>query len=130
MAEIPEEYHDLFEKQTFAHFASLMPDGAPHAVPVWVGYDGEHLLVNTTDARRKTRNVENDPRVAVSMVDPDDPYRSLNVQGEVVEVTEDGAVEHINELTQRYMGQEEYPNLGDEEGARVIVKVRPDNVMG
>lgn len=128
MAAIPEEYHDLFEKPTIAHFASLLPDGTPHVVPVWVGYDGEHLLVNTTADRRKTKNVRRDPHVAVSMVDPDNPYRYLGVRGEVVEVTEEGAVEHINELARRYMGQE-YPNLDEEASPRVLVRVRPDHVL-
>lgn len=128
MVPIPEEYHDLFEKPTFAHFASLLPDGSPHVVPVWVDYDGEHLLANSTAGRRKTRNVEADPRVAISMLDPDDPYRYLGVRGEVVEVTEEGAVDHINELAHRYMGVDEYPNLGTEESPRVVIRIRPVHV--
>jgi len=129
MTVVPEEFHDLFEKETFAHFTSLLPDGTPHTVPVWIGYDEEsgHLLVNSTTNRRKTRNVEGSPHVALSMLDPDDPYRYLGVRGEVVEVTTDGAVEHINELSHRYFGKD-YPNLDEEDGERVIIRVRPDHV--
>jgi len=128
MATVPAEYHDLFEKRTIAHFSSLLPDGSPHVVPVWIDFDGTHLLVNTASGRRKTRNVRRDPRVALSMTDPDDPYRYLGVRGEVVEVTTEGAVSHIDELARRYMGVEEYPNLGDEQGERVLIRVRVDHV--
>jgi len=128
MATVPAEYHDLFEKRTIAHFSSLLPDGSPHVVPVWIDFDGTHLLVNTASGRRKTRNVRRDPRVALSMTDPDDPYRYLGVRGEVVEVTEDGADDHIDELARRYMDVDEYPNLGDEQGERVLIRVRVDHV--
>lgn len=130
MAEIPARFHDLFDVKTFAHFSTVMPDGTPHVTPVWVDYDSEaqRVLVNTARGRRKERNVRRDPAVGVSMTDPDDPYRFVSVQGEVVEVTEEGAVAHIDELAGRYMGADEYPNKGDEEGARVVLKIRPDEV--
>ncbi|WP_267642499.1 PPOX class F420-dependent oxidoreductase [Haloarchaeobius amylolyticus] len=132
MEPIPEQYHDLFEKQTFAHFATLMPDGTPQVTPVWVDYDPEtnHVLVNTARGRRKERNVRENPKVGIEMTDPDDPYRFLSVRGEVVAVTEDGAVEHIDELAQRYMGQDTYPNHGEESGPRVIIRIRPARVTG
>lgn len=130
MPAIPEEFHDLFERKTFAHFTSLLPDGTPHTVPVWIGYDEEagHLLVNSTTERRKTWNVERNPHVALSMLDPDDPYRYLGVRGEVVAVTTEGAVDHIDELAHRYVGRD-YPNLGEEDGERAIIRVRPDHVL-
>lgn len=128
MASIPSDFQDLFEKRTFAHLSTLLPDGSPHVTPVWVDYDpdADRLLVNTERDRRKEKNVRNDPRVAISMVDPDDPYRMLAVRGEVDEVTTDGAREHIDELTQRYMGKAEYPSPIRTE--RVIVSMRPDHV--
>ncbi len=85
--------------------------------------------LNTARDRQKERNVRENPKVGLSILDPDDPYRFVSVRGEVEEVTEDGAVEHINELTKRYMDQDEYPNLGQEEGARVIIRIRPDRVV-
>jgi PPOX class probable F420-dependent enzyme len=129
MADIPDEYHDLFEKRTFAHVVTLTPDGTPHPTPVWIDYDadGDRLLVNTERHRRKARNVSENPRVAVSMTDPDDPYRFLSVTGEVDEVTTEGARQHIDELAQRYVGEDEYPNPIESE--RVILRIRPGEVL-
>lgn len=129
MAEIPPEYLDLFEKPTFAHVTTMTPDGKPHATPVWIDYDADidRVLVNTERGRRKERNVAKDPRIAVSMVDPENPYRFLSVTGEVTEVTTEGAREHIDALTERYMGEDEYPNEIQTE--RVILRIRPDEVL-
>ncbi|WP_159901625.1 pyridoxamine 5'-phosphate oxidase family protein [Salinirussus salinus] len=128
MPEIPETFHDLFEKPTIAHVVTMLPDGRPHNTPVWVDYDADddRLLVNTERHRRKAKNVAEDPRVAASMVDPDNPYRYLSVTGEVEETTTEGAREHIDELAQRYMDQE-YPNPIQSE--RVILRIRPDEVF-
>jgi len=128
---IPESYHDLFERQTFAHFATVMPDGTPQVTPVWVDYDAERdrLLVNTARGRRKERNVAANPKVGVSMLDPDDPYRWCSVRGEVTALTEEGAVEHIDALARRYMDVEEYPNHGSEDAPRVVIEIRPDSVV-
>lgn len=129
MTTVPDDFRDLFETQTFAHVATLLPDGTPHSVPVWIDYDPEENLVlfNTVRGSRKEQNLEENCHVAVSMTDPDDPYRFLSVRGEVVEITEEGAVEHVDRLAQRYMGVEEYPR-GDESGERVVVKIRPNSV--
>lgn len=128
MASIPADFQDLFEKQTFAHLATLLPDGSPHVTPVWVDYDAtaNRLLVNTERDRRKEKNVRTNPRVAVSMTDPDNSYRMLSVRGEVDEVTTEGAREHIDTLAKRYMGKDEYPNPIQTE--RVIISIRPDHV--
>ena len=128
MPEIPESFHDLFEKPTIAHVVTMLPDDRPHNTPVWVDYDAEddRLLVNTERHRRKAKNVAEDPRVAASMVDPEDPYRYLSVTGEVEEMTTEGARKHIDELAHRYMGQD-YPNPIQSE--RVILRVRPDEVF-
>lgn len=127
MATIPDDYRDLFERETLAHFATCLPDGAPHVVPVWIDADGDDLLVNTVRGTRKEKNVRGERRVALSLVDPDDPNRFLAVRGEVVEVTEDGAGEHVNALANRYMDVAEYPRLG-EESSRVVLRVRPERV--
>ncbi|MDY7081682.1 MAG: PPOX class F420-dependent oxidoreductase [Halobacteria archaeon] len=126
---IPDEFQDLFERKSFANFVTLMPDGSPHVTPVWVDYDGEHVLINTAEGRRKERNISHDPRVAVSILDPENPYRYLSVRGEVAEMEKDGAVEHIDKLAQRYMDVEEYPYKDQDEGDRVIVKIRPEHVI-
>ncbi|MFC7177118.1 pyridoxamine 5'-phosphate oxidase family protein [Halosegnis marinus] len=129
MAEIPESFHDLFERRTFAHVTTLMPDGGPQTTPVWVDYDEDtgEVLVNTARGRRKEKNIRHDPRVAVSMTDPDDGYRYLSVRGEA-ELTTEGAVEHIDALARRYMDVEEYPHHGEEDGERVLVRIAPDSV--
>lgn len=130
MEAIPPEFDDLFERETFAHFATLMPDGTPQVTPVWVDADEEgNVLVNTARNRRKERNVRENPKVGLSVTDPDDPYRYVSIRGEVAEVTTDGAVEHIDELARRYMGVDEYPHHGTEAGERVIVRIRPDRVV-
>jgi PPOX class probable F420-dependent enzyme len=128
MTTVPPDSQDLFERQTFAHIATLLPDGTPHVTPVWIDYDpdADRLLVNTERGRRKEKNVRNDPRVAVSMTDPDNPYRMLSVTGTVEEITTDGARDHIDELAERYMGEDEYPNPIQTE--RVILSIEPEHV--
>lgn len=129
MPSIPSEFHDLFEKANFAHLTTMTPDGTPHSTPVWIDYDEAdgRLLVNTERGRRKERNVAENPAVAVSMTDPDNPYRFLSVTGTVTETTTEGAREHIDALAQRYTGQEEYQNPIQTE--RVILRIRPDEVI-
>ncbi len=126
---IPEEYLDLFEKQAFCFLATLMPDGSPQVTPVWVDFDGTHIVVNSSEGRVKDRNMRRDARVAVAIHDPDDPYRYLQIQGEVVEITEDGAKEHIDKLARKYMDVDSYPYLRPGE-VRVIYKIKPDSVQG
>lgn len=126
---IPSDFRDLFEKPTFAHLTTMTPAGDPHATPVWIDYDAaaNRMLVNTERGRRKERNAAADPTVAVSMIDPDSPYRFLSVTGEVTEITAEGAGEHIDALAQRYLGKDEYPNPPRTE--RVILRIRPTEVL-
>lgn len=128
MPSIPADFHDLFERATFAHLATLMPDGSPHVTPVWIDYDADagRLRVNTERGRRKEKNVRGDPRVAVSVTDPDNPYRMLSVRGVVEDVTTEGAREHIDELARRYLDVDEYPNPIQTE--RVILSIEPEHV--
>ncbi len=128
MPDVPPAFHDLFEQATFAHVVTMFPNGMPHASPVWVDYDAadNRVLVNTERHRQKTRNVERNPAVAVSMVDPEDPYRYLSVSGEVAEMTTEGAREHIEKLAQRYVGGE-YPSEIVSE--RVLLRIRPERVF-
>ncbi|WP_089877206.1 PPOX class F420-dependent oxidoreductase [Halogeometricum limi] len=126
---IPESHRDIFEKQSFAHLATVMPDGTPQVTPVWVDHDdGEYVLLNSARGRRKVTNIEHDPKVGVSVLDPDDPYRYVSVRGEA-ELVDDGAVEHIDALAKRYMGVDEYPHHGEESGARVIIRVPTEHIV-
>ena len=123
-----EKYLDLFEKKAFAHLATLMKDGSPQVSPVWVDYDGTHLLVNTARGRQKYLNIQRDPRVALSIQDPDEPFRKLLVRGRVVEQTEQGADEHIDQLARRYTG--DVYKLRVPGMVRVILKIKPEHVTG
>ena len=124
---IPEKYLNLFEKKVFAGLATVMPDGAPQVTPVWIDYDGEHVLFNTAVGRQKDKNLERDGRVAVMLVDPDNPYRYLEVRGSVAERTLDGADEHINKMAKKYLGQDVYPFRQPGE-TRVIFKIAPEHI--
>jgi PPOX class probable F420-dependent enzyme len=128
MVAIPADYQDLFEKQTFAHVGTILPSGVPHITPVWVDYeaDAERLLVNTERGRQKERNVRRNPAVGVSMLDPENPYRYLSVVGEVAAITTDGAREHIDELSQRYVDSD-YQNPIETE--RIILRIRPERLL-
>lgn len=127
MVTIPENYRDLFEKPSFAFVATLLPDGAPHVVPTWVDFDGDNLLVNTVRGSRKDRNLRKDPRIALAIADPENPYRYLAVRGEAIDIREEGAREQLDEMAERYTGEAKYPGPG---GDRVLITVRPDDTSG
>lgn len=121
---IPESHRDILDKKALAHLATLMPDGRPQSTPVWCDFDGTHVRVNSAKGRRKDRNMRRDPRVALSLCDPDNPFRYLEIRGEVVEITEAGADEHIDQLAHKYLGVDTYPNRRVGE-VRVIYKIAP-----
>ncbi len=123
---IPQEFTDLFDKKVFANLATLMPDGRPQVTPVWCEFDGTHILVNSAKGRQKDRNMRRDPRVSLSIMDPDNSYRYLEVRGEVVEIEEDVALEHINKLAKKYLDLEEYPYLQAGE-VRIRYKIEPQH---
>jgi PPOX class probable F420-dependent enzyme len=128
MTEIPAEARHLLEGKNFAHVATLMPDGSPQVSPVWVDVDGDLVTFNTAEGRLKPKNLRRDPRVAISITDSDNPYDNVLIRGRVVELTHEGAEEHIDALAKRYMGVDEYPlrQPGEE---RVIVKIEPEKVQ-
>jgi len=124
---ILEKYLDLFEKKAFAHLATLMKDGSPQVTPVWVDYDGEYVRFNSALGRVKDQNVRRDPRVTMSIQDPDNPYRYLEIRGRVVEITQKGADDHINKLSQKYLGIPVYPNRRPGQ-VRVLYRIEPQKV--
>ncbi len=129
MAEIPKQYHDLFQKKAFASLATLMSDGRPQVTPVWCDFDGTHVLFNSAKGRQKDRNVRRDPRVALAIIDPDNAYRYVEVRGRVMEITEQGADAHIDKLAKKYLGADKYPYRQPGE-VRVIYKIMPEHVQG
>jgi len=126
---IPEQFRDLFTKKAFAHLATAGADGAPQVTPVWVDFDGTHVRFNTAKGRVKVKNLARDPRVALSILDPDNPYRYVQVRGRVVETTERGADAHIDALAKKYLDQDKYPFRRPGE-VRVTYKVLPESVQG
>lgn len=128
MAGIPENYRDLFEKKAFAHLATVSAAGAPQSTPVWVDFDGTHVRFNTARGRVKDKNLTANPRIALSILDPENPYRYIQVRGRVAEMTERGADAHIDALAKKYLGQETYPFRRPGE-VRVMVKITPERVQ-
>lgn len=124
---IPDQFKDLFSKVAFAHLATLMPDGSPQVTPVWCDFDGTNVRVNSAKGRVKDKNMRRDKKVALSVQDPENPYRYLAMRGEVVEITEEGADAHIDSLAKKYLGKDKYPFRAPGE-VRVIYKIRPVNV--
>jgi PPOX class probable F420-dependent enzyme len=117
---IPQKYLDLFDKKAFGHLATIMPDGSPQVTPVWVDYDGKCVRFNSARGRVKDKNVRRNAQVAISMQDPDDPYRYLEIRGRLVEITETGADEHANKLSQKYTGKPVYTKRSPARGARAL----------
>ena len=125
---IPASHADLLNsKLAFAQLATVNADGSPQVTPVWVDYDGTHVIVNTARARVKSKNLERNPRVALAISDPANPYRYVGIQGRVVEMTEQGADAHIDKMTKKYMNQDTYPYRRPGE-VRVMVKIAPEKV--
>ena len=128
MAEkIPDAFNDVLHKRGFAHLATLMKDGSPQVTPVWYDFDGNHIRINSAKGRLKDKNMRRDKQVAVSIQDPDNPYRYLAIRGSIEEITEDGADAHIDALAKKYLDKDRYPFRAPGE-VRVIYKIRPDKV--
>ncbi len=126
-ATLSEGVKKLFREPNYGHMATLMPDGSPQVSPVWVDIDGDRILVNTAEGRVKPRNVRRDARVAISIYNQENPYSSAFIRGRVVEITHEGAEEHIDKLAKKYLGQDTYPyrQPGDQ---RVILVIEPEHV--
>lgn len=124
---IPDELKNVLDSKTFAHLTTLDPDGMPQSSAMWVMRDGDHIVFNTAKGRRKHRNMENDPRVAVSINSLDDDYSNWSIQGRVIEMRESDGVEVIDRLAQKYLGEDKYPWLKPDM-VRVSVIVEPTRI--
>ena len=125
--DLPGELLALLRLPSTCYVATTMPDGSPQLTQTWVDTDGRHVLINTVQGFQKARNVERDPRVALTVSDPANPSRYWSVRGQVVAATNEGAAEHIEELAQRYLGGP-YPWFGGREQVRLLLTVRADRV--
>lgn len=118
----PEKYLDLFQKKALGALTTLMADGSPQTTPVWIDFQNGQVWVNSAVGRQKDRNVRRDPRVAMAIVDPDNPYRYVEVRGRVAAITEEGADDHIDAMARKYIGKDKYPWRQPTE-KRVIYKI-------
>jgi PPOX class probable F420-dependent enzyme len=128
MTMLTEEQKALFEQSNIGHLATINEDGTPQVTPVWVDVEGDQILVNTAEGRNKVRNIRRDPRVSLEVVDQENPYKTVSVQGRVVEMRKQGADQHIDSLAKKYLGQDKYPfrQPGEE---RIILKIEPEKVL-
>jgi PPOX class probable F420-dependent enzyme len=132
MVVIPEKYADLLDqKKSFANLATVMPDGSPQVTPVWFDYKDGVVRVNSAKGRVKSRNMQQGAAVALAILDPDNPYRYIQIRGRVARVVEEGASAHIDALAKKYLGQDKYPYAQPDE-VRVVFEIEPTStqVMG
>jgi PPOX class probable F420-dependent enzyme len=125
--DLPAPLLDLLRRPSPCFVATLMPDGSPQMTQTWVDTDGRHVLINAVQGHQKARNLARDPRVALDVADPDDASRYFAVRGRVVGIGPDGAVEHIEQLAQRYLGGP-YPWYGGRDQVRLLVRIAPERV--
>ena len=128
MAQIPPEFRDILDKKAFANLATVNADGTPQVTPVWFDFDGTHLRFNTARGRVKERNMARTKTVALAILDPDNPYRYVQIRGKVSDGTEQGADAHIDSLAKKYLGQDTYPYRRPGE-VRVMFSVLPERVQ-
>lgn len=123
---IPDSHIDLVPKPSFAHVATIGPDGEPQSTPVWIDGDERRVSFSQTTTRQKYRNVQREPRIALSMIDLENPYRYLEVRGRVIEITDDDDNAFIDAMARKYLGQETYPyhQPGDQ---RVVVTLEVEH---
>jgi PPOX class probable F420-dependent enzyme len=127
MSKLNDKAKELIDKNAFANIATLMKDGSPQVTPVWIEYEGDDLYINTAEGRLKAKNLRRDPRVAISLSDPDDPYTMVTIRGRAAEITDEGAEEHIDALAKKYLDADTYPNRTEGE-VRLKVRIEPDKV--
>lgn len=128
MTKIPDTHIDLLTTKTaFANLATTMADGTPQVTPVWIDWDGTHVIFNSAKGRVKDKNLEARRDVAIAISDPENPYRYLGIRGKIVEITEEGADAHIDKLAKKYMGKDSYPFRTPTE-VRRIYKILPSSV--
>ncbi len=125
---LTEDVLTLLRKPLFAHVATVMPDGTPQNTPILIDTDGMDVLFNTAKGLVKHRNLLQNPSVAISLIDDQNPYRMIEIRG-VAEMTEEGADQHIDALAKKYLGQDTYPFRQPGE-QRIVVRVRPTAIAG
>ncbi len=129
MATLNEKQAALFTDRNWGVIATIREDGSPHVTPVWIDYDGENVLVNSAYGRAKVTNIERDPRATVTVLPAADQQGGYVMVSGAAKIIEEDALEHINMLAKKYLGEDKYPYLGPGE-KRVIIQIRPERVDG
>jgi PPOX class probable F420-dependent enzyme len=127
--DLPDGLLDLLRQPSPCFLATVMPDGSPQLTQTWADTDGEHVLINSVAGFQKIRNIERDPRVALTVSDPQNTARYFSVRGRVLTVTPDGAADHIEMLAQRYLGGP-YPWWGGRGQTRLLITIEADKIRG
>lgn len=127
MVKLSDTIQQLLQKRVLCFFATVMPDGSPQMTQTWIDTDGQYILINTVEGYQKHRNVQRDPRVTISVVDPARRERAVSIRGRVVDITREGAEVQFKQLIQRYLGQEEY-RYGQPGQVRILLKVAPEKI--
>ena len=127
--ELSEKAKGLLKGKNFANVATIRKDGSPQVSPIWVDFDGTHIILNSEEKRAKVKNLKRDPRVAVSVFNHQNPYEYVQISGRVAEITTKGGAEGIDKMAQKYLGQEKYP--GNKPGdVRVVIRIEPEKITG
>ena len=124
---LSDEQRTFLEQPYYGTLTTVREDGSPHTTVVWVDVDDEGVLFNTATGRAKPRHIERDPRVSLTVIDPENGYKWISVDGRA-EMTTEGANASIDKLAKKYLGQDSYPWHKPEE-QRLIVRIRPDHVQ-
>ena len=127
MSKLSDAWKSTLNKPVLVHLTTLMADGSPQASPVWVDLDGDTIVINSAQGRVKDKNMRRDPRVAISAVDPENPYKALMLRGRVVEITTNGADSHIDSMAKKYLGKDKYPFARPGE-VRVVYRIQADKI--
>ena len=119
----------LFQGRNLAFISTLSKDGSPHITPMWADMEGDVILINTFESSAKSKNIKKDPRIAISVVESNNPYNMVSIKGRIIDQTTEGADEHLKKLAKRYLGIGKYyyrvPNR-----KRVILKIKPEKATG
>lgn len=128
MKTLPDSVKKLIEQGAYANFATLMPDGSPHVTQTWVDHDGDLVLINTFEGSQKHRNVQRNPKVALDVVDPSNPYLMAVIKGRVKEITFEGAEDHVDKMAKKYRGTEKY-EMRQPGMRRILIKIEATRVI-
>jgi PPOX class probable F420-dependent enzyme len=120
---------ELIDGKNFGSVATLMQDGSPQVAPLWMDREGDTIILNTTRSRQRTKNLRRDQRVAITVFDQDNPYPNVSIRGRAVEITEEGAEEHIDKLGMKYLGKPKYPyDDRTPKDPRILIRVEAEHI--